>query len=91
MAMLAKERGLAGVIVPRENAAEAAVVGFLTEQLPLGATVIDLDAAFAEASQYEEDFNEVRGQESVKRALVVAAAGGHNILTLGPSARYDPN
>lgn len=106
MAMLARERGLTGVIVPRENAEEAAVVdavevygvgtlaeavGFLTEQLPLEATSIDLDAAFTQASRYEEDFSEVRGQESVKRALVVAAAGGHNILTLGTSARYTLN
>jgi magnesium chelatase family protein len=99
MAMLARDNGLAGVIVPRENAAEAAVVneveviaigtlaeavGFLTEQLPLEPTVIDLEATFAQASQYEEDFSEVRGQESVKRSLVVAAAGGHNILLIGP-------
>ncbi len=99
MAMLARDNGLAGVIVPRENAPEAAVVGevevigigtlaeavgFLTEQLPLEPTVIDLDMTFAQASIYEEDFSEVRGQESVKRALVVAASGGHNILLIGP-------
>lgn len=47
---------------------------------------MDLGATFAQASQYEKDFSEVRGQESVKRAMVVAAAGGHN-MTLGTSAR----
>ena len=102
MAMLARRMELAGVIVPRENAPEAAVVeevevigigtlaeavGFLTRQLPLEPTVVDIDAAFADASRYEEDFSEVRGQESVKRAVTVAASGGHNILMLGPSAR----
>ncbi len=98
-AILARDRGMAGVIVPRENAPEAAVVsdvdvigigtlaeavGFLTDQLPLEPTVIDIDSVFAQASQYDVDFAEVRGQEAVKRALVISAAGGHNILLLGP-------
>ena len=106
MAMLARDKGLTGLILPRENAPEAAVVeeieaigigtldeavGFLTSQLPLEPTVVDIDAVFADASRYEEDFSEVRGQESVKRAVTVAASGGHNILTLGPSARYTLN
>lgn len=66
--------------------------GFLTEQLPLEPTLIDLEATFAQASQYEEDFSEVRGPESVKRTLVVAAASGHNILLIGPSvsSRHNP-
>ena len=102
MALLARDRGLAGVILPRENAPEAAVVdevevigistlaeavGFLTDELPLEPTVIDLDAVFSEASTYDVDFADVRGQESAKRALTVAAAGAHNVLTLGVSAR----
>ena len=91
MAMLDRDKGLTGLILPRENAPEAAVVeeievigigtlaeavGFLTSQLPLEPTVIDIDAVFADASRYEEDFSEVRGQESVKRAVTVAAGGG---------------
>ena len=99
MAMLARDKGFNGLI--RENAPEAAVVeeievigigtlaeavGFLTSQLPLEPTSIDINAVFADASRYEEDFSEVRGQESVKRAVTIAAAGGHNILLIGPSA-----
>lgn len=99
MALLAKQRGLSGVIVPRDNAPEAAVVddvevygigtlaeavGFLTEQIPLEPTFIDIDEVFQQAAHYEEDFSDVRGQESVKRALIIAASGAHNVLLLGP-------
>jgi len=99
MAILARGKGFNGLILPRENAPEAAVVeeievigigtlaeavGFLTSQLPLEPTSIDINAVFADASRYEEDFSEVRGQESVKRAVTIAAAGGHNILLIGP-------
>lgn len=99
MALLARDEGLAGLLVPRENAEEAAVVdgidvvpvsslseavGFLTDQLPLEPASVDIDALFEKAAAYEIDFSDVRGQEAVKRALIIAAAGAHNILLIGP-------
>jgi len=95
----ADQDGLRGLIVPGDSAAEAAVVekveviavaslsqavGFLTGHLPIEPTPSRLGELFREFSAYEEDFADVRGQEMAKRALTIAAAGGHNVLMVGP-------
>ena len=58
----------------------AQVVGYLSGQLPLEPTTVDVDDLFNVEANYDVDFADVKGQESVKRALTVAAAGGHNII-----------
>jgi len=99
MALAAKANGFKGMIVPLENVREAAVVedievfgvgsliqaaSFLAGKLALESAYVDIDKVLDEASAYEIDFADVKGQETVKRALTIAAAGGHNILMIGP-------
>jgi magnesium chelatase family protein len=99
LAVAAKENGLKGIVVPRGNAKEAAVVGgievravshfkevaeFLRDENDPPCESVDIAQLFSTADDGGVDFSEVRGQEHVKRALEVSAAGGHNILMLGP-------
>lgn len=99
LARLARAAGASGIVVPVENAAEAAIVrgidvhpaGTLAHVVGLingsveGEPHAPVDVAeLIQSTTAEIDFREVRGQEAVKRAMTVAAAGGHNLLMLGP-------
>ncbi len=99
MAIAAAKEGLRGIVVPVENAGEAAVVeeievipvsslteavGFFSGQLHIEPAPSRVNELFGEFSRYEIDFADVRGQESAKRAVTVAASGAHNLLMLGP-------
>ncbi|HNT41728.1 MAG TPA: YifB family Mg chelatase-like AAA ATPase, partial [Tenuifilaceae bacterium] len=100
IAIQAREEGFKGFIVPIQNAREAAVVNdldvygvssirevidFFNGNESLKPTIINTrEEFFANANSYDVDFADVKGQENVKRALEVAAAGGHNIIMIGP-------
>ncbi len=100
IAIKAQEEGFKGFILPKENAREAAIVSglevygienikeviaYFEEASPLEQTIIDTREEFYKSLDFPEfDFSDVKGQESIKRCMEIAAAGGHNIILIGP-------
>ncbi|MBN2134686.1 MAG: YifB family Mg chelatase-like AAA ATPase [Acidobacteria bacterium] len=98
-AIAARDKQLKGLIIPRANAMEAAVVDslniipvtslpeaarFLSGEIEIPPFEVDIKQVFSTPDITENNFTDIRGQEHAKRAMEVAAAGGHNIMMLGP-------
>ncbi|NCO62661.1 MAG: YifB family Mg chelatase-like AAA ATPase, partial [Flavobacteriia bacterium] len=100
IAIKAKEEGFKGFILPSQNAKEAAIVEgikvysvdnimeviqFFNSNIPLYQEIVDVKKEFEKNLEFpEHDFSDVKGQEGIKRCMEIAAAGGHNIILIGP-------
>ena len=100
IAIQARKEGFKGFILPKQNAREAAIVnelevygvesisevaGFFNGDLQLTPEIVNTrEEFFNSLNNYDSDFSDVKGQENIKRALEIAAAGGHNVILIGP-------